>query len=72
MSASSQPAGTGASWDAERFHRPGYQPGIPATIEVPDSHLSELLETAARFYPDLDHHLPRAAGRLRARRPAPG
>lgn len=52
MSASSQPAGTGASWDAERFHRPGYQPGIPATIEVPDSHLSELLETAARFYPD--------------------
>lgn len=52
MSASSQPAGTGASWDAERFHRPGYQPGIPATIEVPDSDLSELLETAARFYPD--------------------
>ncbi|KGE98974.1 AMP-binding protein [Actinomyces urogenitalis] len=52
MSASSQPAGTGASWDAERFHRPGYQPGIPATIEVPDSHLSELLETAERFYPD--------------------
>ena len=52
MSASSQLAGTGASWDAERFHRPGYQPGIPATIEVPDSDLSELLETAARFYPD--------------------
>jgi len=52
VSASSQPAGTGASWDAERFHRPGYQPGIPATIEVPDSHLSELLETAERFYPD--------------------
>lgn len=52
MSTPSQHCGTGASWDAERFHRHGYQPGIPATIEVPDSHLSELLETAARFYPE--------------------
>ncbi|WP_172191078.1 AMP-binding protein [Actinomyces faecalis] len=52
MSTAAQHTSVGASWDAARFHRPGYQPGIPATIEVPDSHLSELLETAARFYPD--------------------
>lgn len=39
-------------WDSTLFHRPGYQEGIPATVPVPDSHLTEVLETAARFYPD--------------------
>ena len=53
MSASEQTAsGVGAAWDSQRFHRPGYQAGIPATVEVSESHLSELLETAAHFYPD--------------------
>lgn len=38
--------------DAAQYRRPHYQPGIPATIEVPDGPLSELLETAAAFYPE--------------------
>ena len=38
--------------DHHHYLRPHYQPGIPAAIEVPDAPLSELLETAARFYPD--------------------
>ena len=41
-----------ASEDHRQYLRPHYQPGIPAAIEVPDAPLSELLETAARFYPD--------------------
>ena len=41
-----------ASEDHRQYLRPHYQPGIPAVIEVPDAPLSELLETAARFYPD--------------------
>ncbi|WP_303324638.1 AMP-binding protein [Actinomyces radicidentis] len=38
--------------DAAQYQRPHYQPGIPATIEVPEGPLSELLETAAAFYPE--------------------
>ncbi|WP_250739020.1 AMP-binding protein, partial [Actinomyces sp. 186855] len=38
--------------DAALFHRPHYQPGIPATVEVPDAPLGELLEQTARFYPE--------------------
>lgn len=38
--------------DAAQYRRPHYQPGIPATIEVPDGPLSELLEMAAAFYPE--------------------
>ena len=38
--------------DCALFHRPRYQAGIPAVIEAPDAGLGELLETAARFYPD--------------------
>ncbi|WP_314307085.1 AMP-binding protein [Actinomyces johnsonii] len=41
-----------ASEDHRQYLRPHYQPGIPAVIEVPDAPLSELLETAARFYPN--------------------
>ena len=41
-----------AAQDHRHYLRPHYQPGIPAVIEVPDAPLSELLETAARFYPD--------------------
>ena len=41
-----------ASEDHRQYLRPHYQPGIPAAIEVPDAPLSELLETAAHFYPD--------------------
>ena len=41
-----------AAQDHRHYLRPHYQPGIPAAIEVPDAPLSELLETAARFYPD--------------------
>ena len=41
-----------ATQDHRHYLRPHYQPGIPAAIEVPDAPLSELLETAARFYPD--------------------
>ena len=41
-----------ATQDHRHYLRPHYQPGIPAVIEVPDAPLSELLETAARFYPD--------------------
>ncbi|WP_454934504.1 AMP-binding protein, partial [Actinomyces oris] len=41
-----------ANLDHRHYLRPHYQPGIPAVIEVPDAPLSELLETAARFYPD--------------------
>jgi len=41
-----------ATEDHHHYLRPHYQPGIPAAIEVPDAPLSELLETAARFYPD--------------------
>ncbi|WP_314457936.1 AMP-binding protein, partial [uncultured Actinomyces sp.] len=41
-----------ASEDYRHYLRPHYQPGIPAAIEVPDAPLSELLETAARFYSD--------------------
>ncbi|WP_167146165.1 AMP-binding protein [Actinomyces sp. ZJ308] len=41
-----------ATEDYHRYLRPHYQPGIPAAVEVPDAPLSELLETAARFYPD--------------------
>lgn len=40
------------NWDSALFHRPGYQDGIPATVPVPNSHLTEVLETAAHFYPD--------------------
>ena len=36
--------------DSDAYRRPHYQPNIPAVIEVPDAPLSELLETAARFY----------------------
>ena len=36
--------------DSGAYRRPHYQPNIPAVIEVPDAPLSELLETAARFY----------------------
>lgn len=36
--------------DSARFHRPHYQPGIPAVIDVPEGPLGELLETAAAFY----------------------
>lgn len=39
-------------WDSALFHRPSYQDGIPATVPVPDSHLTEVLEEATRFYPD--------------------
>ena len=38
------------STDSADYRRPHYQPGIPAVIDVPDAPLSELLETAARFY----------------------
>lgn len=38
--------------DAGLYERPHYQPGVPATIEVPEGPLSELLETAAAFYPE--------------------
>jgi len=41
-----------ASEDHRQYLRLHYQPGIPAAIEVPDAPLSELLEAAARFYPD--------------------
>ena len=41
-----------ATEDHHHYLRPHYQPGIPAAIEVPDAPLSELLATAARFYPD--------------------
>ncbi|OLO45610.1 AMP-binding protein [Actinomyces oris] len=41
-----------ATQDHRHYLRPHYQPGIPAAIEIPDAPLSELLETAARFYPD--------------------
>ena len=41
-----------ATQDHRHYLRPHYQPGIPAASEVPDAPLSELLETAARFYPD--------------------
>ena len=41
-----------ATQDHRHYLRPHYQPGIPAVIEVPDAPLSELLETAARFYSD--------------------
>ena len=41
-----------ATQDHRHYLRPHYQPGIPAAIEVPDAPLSDLLETAARFYPD--------------------
>ncbi|WP_127843334.1 AMP-binding protein [Actinomyces wuliandei] len=37
--------------DSGLYHRPHYQPGIPAIIKVPDSGVSSLLETAANFYP---------------------
>ncbi|VEG26871.1 AMP-binding protein [Actinomyces howellii] len=38
--------------DSSAFHRPHYLPGVPALIEVPQTHLGELLETAAAFYTD--------------------
>ena len=38
--------------DAAQYRRPHYQPGVPAVIEAPEGPLSELLETAAAFYPD--------------------
>ena len=41
-----------ATQDHRHYLRPHYQPGIPAAIEIPDAPLSELLETAARFYPN--------------------
>ena len=41
-----------ATQDHRHYLRLHYQPGIPAAIEIPDAPLSELLETAARFYPD--------------------
>ena len=40
-----------ARQDAAAYHRPHYQMGIPALIEVPDTPLTELLDTAAAFYP---------------------
>ncbi|QPL06256.1 MULTISPECIES: AMP-binding protein [Actinomyces] len=47
-----EPAGRPGSEDSALFHRPHYQPGIPATVEVPDGPLGELLEQATRFYPE--------------------
>ena len=41
-----------ATEDYRHYLRPHYQPGVPAAVEVPDAPLNELLETAARFYPD--------------------
>ena len=55
MSSSTIDAGASPQQATEDYHhylRPHYQPGIPAAIEVPDAPLSDLLETAARFYPD--------------------
>lgn len=44
--------GRPAGEDSALFHRPRYQPGIPATVEAPNAPLGELLEQAARFYPE--------------------
>ena len=55
MSSSTIDAGASPQQATEDYHhylRPHYQPGIPTAIEVPDAPLSDLLETAARFYPD--------------------
>lgn len=55
MSSSTIDAGASPQQATEDYHhylRPHYLPGIPAAIEVPDAPLSDLLETAARFYPD--------------------
>ena len=42
-----QPEAAPARQDAAAYHRPHYQMGIPALIEVPDTPLTELLDTAA-------------------------